>query len=174
MDDLYTALGEPMTDPEEEAFVVFSQSIPSQSLGAIDSQAAEVAIAIGERDLTIRQSRGLLTSNRKEGTTGAVVWKVTPLFAEWVASPNFLFQHGFLGSETVAIELGAGVSGVVALTLAPKIQKYIATDQDYVLRLLKQNIAENLPVAHANKKPKAKKKASHSAQEATSNVETLN
>lgn len=51
--------------------MVFSQSIPSQSLGFIDSQAAEVAITIGDRDLTIRQSRGLLTSDRKEGTTGA-------------------------------------------------------------------------------------------------------
>lgn len=102
-----------------------------------------------------------------------VVWKVTPLFAEWITSPNFLFQHGFLSSGSVAIELGAGVSGVVALTLAPKIQKYIATDQDYVLRLLKQNVAENLPITNAAKKPKAKKKASHPSQEATSNIETL-
>jgi hypothetical protein len=55
-----------------EAFVVFSQHVPSQqSLGFIVSQAAEVEVSIDGRDLTIRQSRGLLTSDRKQGTTGA-------------------------------------------------------------------------------------------------------
>lgn len=54
-----------------DAFIVFSQAIPSQSLGFIDAKAAEVEITVGGKDLTIRQSRGLLTSNRKEGTTGA-------------------------------------------------------------------------------------------------------
>lgn len=57
------------------------------------------------------------------------------------------------------------------MTLGPKIQRYIATDQDYVLRLLKQNISENLPVANA-KKPKAKKKSFHSATDVGS-IETL-
>ncbi|KAF1980183.1 hypothetical protein BU23DRAFT_562585 [Bimuria novae-zelandiae CBS 107.79] len=157
MDDLFKVLGEHVTDPEE---------------GFIDSQAAEVEINVGGKDLTIRQSRGLLTSDRKEGTTGAVVWKVTPLFAEWIASANFLFQGGFLGHETVAIELGAGISGVVALMLAPRIHKYIATDQDYVLRLLKQNISENVPATKASKKPKTKKKSSN-AVEPTTNIDTL-
>ncbi|KAJ4360410.1 Ribosomal protein lysine methyltransferase [Didymosphaeria variabile] len=173
MSDLFTLLGDPVTDPEEESFVVFSHDVPSQqSLGFIDSQAAEIEISIGGRDLTIRQSRGLLTSDRKEGTTGAVVWKVTPLFAEWIASPNFLSKHGFLGSDNVAIELGAGVSGLVALTLGPKIKKYIATDQDYVIRLLKRNIAENLPTINT-RKPKPKKKTSHSISESVCGIETL-
>jgi len=54
-----------------EAFVIFSQDIPSQSLGFIDSQAATLDVTVAGHDLTIRQSRGLLTSDRKEGTTGA-------------------------------------------------------------------------------------------------------
>jgi hypothetical protein len=97
---------------------------------------------------------------------------VTPLFASWVSSPNFLSKLGFLGPSTVAIELGAGVSGIVALTLAPLIRRYVATDQDYVLKLLKQNITDNLPVTNT-KKSKTKKKASHPVAEEKSNIETL-
>jgi predicted nicotinamide N-methyase len=105
-----------------------------------------------------------------------VVWKVTPLFAEWVASPNILFQAGYLSPDSTVLELGAGIAGIVALTLGPKIKKYIATDQDYVLRLLKQNIADNLPTPSkpSNKKATQKKKASQAATEQrTSNIEAF-
>ncbi|KAF9734809.1 hypothetical protein PMIN06_000727 [Paraphaeosphaeria minitans] len=173
MDDLSTLLGDPVNDPEEDAFVVFSQEVPFQSnLGFVDSQATELEVSIGGRDLTIRQSHGLLRSDRKKGTTGAVVWKVTPLFAAWISSPNFLSKNGFLRPESIAIELGSGVAGVVALTLAPHINRYIATDQDYVLRLLKQNITDNLPVTRT-KKPKTKKKAFPSVPEGKGSIETL-
>ncbi|KAF2734573.1 hypothetical protein EJ04DRAFT_564147 [Polyplosphaeria fusca] len=154
MASLWHLLGPPVTDAEEEAFLVFSHTFPSQTLGFLDPKASTLDLTVAGRDLTIHQSRGLLTSDRKEGTTGAVVWKVTPLFAEWIASPNFLSQHGYLTSSTIAVELGAGVSGIVALSLSPQIKKYVATDQDYVLRLLRQNITENLPAVT----PKASKK----------------
>ncbi|KAH7121222.1 hypothetical protein B0J11DRAFT_61101 [Dendryphion nanum] len=139
-------LGDPVLDPDEEAFLVFSQAIPSQSLGFIDSKASSINIEVAGRDLTISHSRGLLTSDRKAGTTGAVVWKVTPLFAEWIASTNFLVSTGYVSPDSSALELGTGVSGIVALTLGTKIKRYIATDQDYVIRLLQHNITENLPV----------------------------
>ncbi|KAF2684483.1 hypothetical protein K458DRAFT_366875 [Lentithecium fluviatile CBS 122367] len=173
MDGLLSLLGDPVTDPEEEAFVVFSQSIPSQSLGFIDSQAAQIELNVGGRDLTIRQSRGLLTSDRKSGTT--VVWRVTPPFAEWVASPNVLSQAGYVSPDSVAIELGAGVSGIVALTLGPKIKRYIATDQDYAIRLLKQNLVDNLPAPeNVHKKHSSKTKASKTAiEQHASSIETL-
>lgn len=74
----------------------------------------------------------------------AVVWKITPLFADWIASPaNTLFKNAILAPDSTVLELGCGVSGIVALTLAPAIQRYIATDQGYVLKLLRENIAEN-------------------------------
>ncbi|CAO2652893.1 Nn.00g023040.m01.CDS01 [Neocucurbitaria sp. VM-36] len=156
MDPLTRNLGEPVVDAEEEAFIIFSQDIPSQSLGFIDSQASSLDISVAGHDLTIHQSRGLLTSDRKAGTTGAVIWKVTPLFAQWISSPtNFLFASSLLTPSSTAVELGAGISGVVALTLGPRISRYIATDQDYVLKHLRQNITENLPVMF----PKAKKGA---------------
>lgn len=41
------------------------------------------------------------------------------------------------------VELGCGISGLVALTLAPLVRKYVATDQEYVRRFFKQNIDEN-------------------------------
>jgi hypothetical protein len=51
--------------------VVFSQEIPSQSLGFIDAHASTLEISVAGYDLTIHQSPGLLNSTRKEGTTGA-------------------------------------------------------------------------------------------------------
>lgn len=41
------------------------------------------------------------------------------------------------------LELGAGISGLIALSLAPKVKRYLATDQDYVLKILRENIAQN-------------------------------
>ncbi|KAF2877493.1 hypothetical protein BDV95DRAFT_601880 [Massariosphaeria phaeospora] len=176
-DQLQLLLGEPVADVEEEAFILFSQAIPSQSLGFLDSQASVVNVTVAGRDLSIHQSRGLLTSDRSAGTTGAVVWKVTPFFAEWIASSAFLARAGYLTPDATAIELGAGVSGIVALTLGPRIRKYIATDQDYVIRLLKQNIAENLPGTSSKtgtKKSKNKQKRPlATSKTSTSNIETL-
>lgn len=57
--------------PVVEAFLLFSQSIPSQNLGFVDSKASELEITIGDRDLIIRQSPTILSSNRGGGTTGA-------------------------------------------------------------------------------------------------------
>jgi hypothetical protein len=77
--------------------------------------------------------------------TNAVVWKVTPLFATWISSPtNFLFTNQLITPSSTILELGAGVSGIVALCLGSRVASYTATDQDYVLKLLRQNIAENL------------------------------
>lgn len=54
-----------------ESFLLFSQAIPSQNLGFIDPKATSLDITVAGRDLTIQQSPTLLSSNRKEGTTGA-------------------------------------------------------------------------------------------------------
>ncbi|KAF2999750.1 hypothetical protein E8E13_004864 [Curvularia kusanoi] len=134
----------PIEDPDEEAFVIFSQEIPSTDLGIIDAHAETLELSVAGIDLVIYQSRGLLTSDRKAGTTGAVVWAVTPRFAEWIASPsNILFTSGLLSSSSTCIELGSGISGIVALTLGAKIGSFIATDQDYAMKLLRHNIASN-------------------------------
>ncbi|KAI5309019.1 hypothetical protein KEM55_004289, partial [Ascosphaera atra] len=45
---------------------------------------------------------------------------------------------------TVA-ELGCGISGLIPLVLAPLVRSYIATDQEYVHKLLKENLEANYP-----------------------------
>jgi hypothetical protein len=72
-----------------------------------------------------------------------VVWKVTPLFATWLLLPTNPLSTLFTPSTTV-LELGSGVSGIVALALGPRIARYTATDQPYVLKLLRQNITANI------------------------------
>jgi Lysine methyltransferase len=138
---------------------LFSQSIPSQNLGFVDSKATILDLSIGDRDLTIHQSPTILSSNRGGGTTGAgrveglqawnwlttaVVWKITPLFASWITHPsNLLFKHGILNTTSTILELGCGISGVIGLTLGPLIESYILTDQEYVMKYLNRNLGEN-------------------------------
>ncbi|PVH86043.1 hypothetical protein DL98DRAFT_450838 [Cadophora sp. DSE1049] len=140
---LLEALGEEIDDPETESFLLFSQSIPSQNLGFVDSKATLLELTIGDRDLSINQSPTILSSNRGGGTTGAVVWKITPLFARWITSTNFLFKLGILDSESTVLELGCGISGIIGLSLGPLISSYVLTDQDYVMKLLNQNLTQN-------------------------------
>jgi hypothetical protein len=86
-----------------------------------------------------------------------VVWKVTPRFAGWISSPkNFLFTSPLLSPSSTILELGAGVSGIVALALGSQVAKYTATDQNYVLKLLRQNIIENLETVLPTKRKTTK------------------
>ncbi|KAK0511479.1 hypothetical protein JMJ35_006052 [Cladonia borealis] len=146
LQSLISALGEEINDPEEEMFLLFSQDLPSQNLGFVDAKATNLDITISGRDLNIIQSPGLLSSNRTEGTTGAVVWKITPLFAEWIAlEENVLFQSSVLDRQSTVLELGCGISGIVAIASSPRVGKYVATDQEYVFKWLKPNIQDNAP-----------------------------
>ncbi|KAL1302036.1 hypothetical protein AAFC00_002484 [Neodothiora populina] len=143
--ELITQLGDEVEDASEETFLLFSQETPSsQNLGIIDDRAPLLALTIGKRDLTIRQAPTVLNSTREGGTTGAVVWKVTPRFATWLASPdNLLFRTSVLSQNSTVLEIGAGIAGVVPALLAPLIKHYIATDQSYALKLLRENIVAN-------------------------------
>ena len=101
-------------------------------------------MSVGDDDYEIHQSPGLLSSNASSGTTGAVLWKITPLVAEWLLQPdNVFFKHGILNSQSHIVELGCGVSGLISLAVNKRVGKYIATDLDYVLRGLKKNLEEN-------------------------------
>lgn len=146
LEDLLLSLGEDVSDPEEESFLLFSQALPSRDLGFVDAKATSLDITLSGKDLNIRQSPTLLSSNRETGTTGAVVWKITPLFAQWITSDsNILFRSSVLHHSSILLELGSGISGIVAIALARRIRKYIATDQEYVFKLLKSNIKNNSP-----------------------------
>lgn len=89
-----------------------------------------------------------------------VLWKISPLFAEWISSPdNVLFHESVLAPESLVLEVGCGVSGLVGLALAPRVGRYIATDQDYVLKILRRNLEEN---ALSSKPPRARKRGGKS------------
>lgn len=120
-------------------------------------------LTVGGHDLTIHQSPAILSSNRAGGTTGAVVWKITPVFADWISSPNnILFTSGVLSAQSAVVELGCGISALVGLLLAPKISSYVLTDQSYVSKLLEQNIEENKGMLIA--KPTATGKGSRNSR----------
>ncbi|POS78548.1 hypothetical protein DHEL01_v203045 [Diaporthe helianthi] len=128
-----------------EAFLLFSQSIPSNNeLGIVDPRSSTIELTVNGRDLSVTQSPSVLSSNRAGGTTGAVVWKVTPMLASWLASPtNILFRTGILTSSSTVLELGCGVSAVVGLALAPLVSRYVLSDQPYVARFVEQNLEQN-------------------------------
>ncbi|KAK2741564.1 hypothetical protein FQN57_005547 [Myotisia sp. PD_48] len=75
-----------------------------------------------------------------------VLWQVTPLLAGWLCSENNpLFKSSLLSLDSIVVELGCGVSGLLAASVAPKIGHYIATDQEYVRRLFCENLEANVP-----------------------------
>ncbi|KAF3389122.1 Diaminohydroxyphosphoribosylamino-pyrimidine deaminase [Penicillium rolfsii] len=152
-----TAIQE-VTDAEEaqqngcpaEAFLLFTQAIPTTNLGFVDSRASSLDVTISGNEYTVHQSPTLLSSSRAGGTTGAVLWKITPRFAEWISSPaNPLWTHSLLSPSSVVAELGCGISALVALALAPSVRHYLATDQEYVRRVFRTNLEANASVKAA-------------------------
>jgi hypothetical protein len=54
-----------------EAFLLFSQAIPTTNLGFVDSRASSLDVTISGNEYTVHQSPTLLSSSRAGGTTGA-------------------------------------------------------------------------------------------------------
>ena len=101
-------------------------------------------------------------------TNSSVLWKITPFFAEWISSPsNPLRTNGLLSPSSVVAELGCGISALVALALAPSIQHYIATDQEYVRRLFRTNLDANAQLAMRTGKQKEKSSKARSGKSAS-------
>ncbi|OBT91195.1 hypothetical protein VE02_00324 [Pseudogymnoascus sp. 03VT05] len=164
-----------------KSFLLFSQPIPSQNLGFVDQSATSIDLTIAGRDLTIHQSPTILSSTRGGGTTGAVLWKITPLVASWLSSPTNPFTtHSIFTPSSTLLELGSGISGVIALAISPSVSSYTLTDQTYVLKLLRQNISSNLPSLsrkakssnnNSSSKSKAKSKSKRGAAQTTAAAE---
>ncbi|KAB8245489.1 hypothetical protein BDV35DRAFT_381445 [Aspergillus flavus] len=90
-----------------------------------------------------------------------VLWKITPLFAEWITTQsNPFWTTTILTPTSTVLELGCGISGLIALALSPKITHYIATDQEYVHRLLRSNLETNAPSQHPRSKAGSHRKPS--------------
>ncbi|KAK9437000.1 uncharacterized protein VB005_11817 [Metarhizium brunneum] len=156
-EDLLPFLEEEIKDADEETFLLYSNAIPSQNLGFIDPKATSLEITLADRDLTIHQSPTVLGSTRAGGTTGAVLWKVAPLFAEWLSAPaNPLFTSGILAPSSTVLELGCGISPLNALAVAPRIARYVLSDQGYVQKLAERNLSANrAPVGRSRSRAKS-------------------
>jgi hypothetical protein len=61
-----------------------------------------------------------------------------------------------LSGSSLVLELGCGISGLVAVLLAPRIARYVLTDQPYVAKLVEQNVSDNLLHATPSPAPPAK------------------
>ena len=130
----------------------------------MDAKASVLELTIGCQDVVLKQSPTTLNSNRAEGTTGAVLWKISPLFAQWIRwSTNPLFEQQILTSTSTVLELGCGISGLVGLALAPCVGKVIITDQAYLLKSIRQNLAENVPAIKPGLLHGSKRKGSSGA-----------
>ncbi|CAK4032714.1 Hypothetical predicted protein [Lecanosticta acicola] len=171
MESLLAKLGHEIQDPNEETYDVFSQPRPSQDLGMVDARAESLDLTIAGRDFEVKQSPGVLQSSRGGGTTGAAVWQASVRFAEWLAWPkNPLFSSGALDSESAALELGAGISGLVPCVLRRRVRRMVVTDQSYVLKSIRENIAAN---AVGSKHGKPKRGASERQQPSDIDVFSL-
>ncbi|KAK5138420.1 hypothetical protein LTR08_000006 [Meristemomyces frigidus] len=140
METFFTTLGDEVQDVYEETFHLFSQNSALQDLGMLDPKTTTLDLTIAGRDFTITQSPGALQSNRTEGTTGAAVWQTSVRVAEWL---SVLFTGGVLGSSSTVLELGSGISGIIPCILAPKVGTVIATDQQHLLKIMRENITAN-------------------------------
>ncbi|KAG6048672.1 hypothetical protein E4U17_007061 [Claviceps sp. LM77 group G4] len=141
--DLAPHLEDEIEDADNETFDLYSNDVGSQNLGFVDAAAQTVEVSLAGRDITILQSPGVLASTRAGGTTGAVLWKVTPLFANWLASPSNPLFTTILTPASTVLELGCGISPLNALAIAPRVGNYVLSDQNYVQKLLSQNIVAN-------------------------------
>jgi hypothetical protein len=107
-----------------------------------------------------------------------VVWKITPLVATWItSSDNPLFKYHVLHSTSSMLELGCGISGIIGLALGPLVQHYTLTDQEYVMKLLSQNMVDNMPSTSASasrgRKSKPRPQKGSAAGKLSSNVTAL-
>ncbi|KAK2616427.1 Ribosomal protein lysine methyltransferase [Conoideocrella luteorostrata] len=163
LEELLPYLEDEIQDPDEETFLLYSNPVISQNLGFIDPKAETLEVNLSGRDLTIHQSPAVLGSTRAGGTTGAVLWKVAPLFAEWLASPKNPLFSTILGASSTLLELGCGISPLNAFAAAPRIAQYVLSDQPYVQKLVNQNLLANpMPAVGKAARPGLKRKPSAS------------
>ncbi|KAK5944228.1 Ribosomal protein lysine methyltransferase [Knufia obscura] len=152
IEDKLNVIGHEIFDVDEETYDLFSHEFPQRNLGMINDRANTLELDIGGRRYDVRQSPGLLTSSNAEGTTGAALWKVSPLLAEWLTDQtNTLWSTGILHSSAVLVELGCGITGLIGLAMAKQVSKYVLTDQRSVLKLLQENVDVNTPLPSRSK-----------------------
>lgn len=141
----------------------------------IDDKSSSIEVEIAGQLYEIRQSPGLLTSSNSEGTTGAALWKISPIIAEWLAdSTGVLWSTRILHAGANVVELGCGVTGLIGLVLAKSVGLYVSTDQRSVLKLLQENVDANAPALPRSKTRTSKKTPHNRGSERNIKILELN
>lgn len=141
----------------------------------IDDKASSLTIEIAGDSYEIRQSLGLLTSSNSEGTTGAALWKISPLVAEWLADrSNILWTNKLLHDQAAIVELGCGITGLIGLVMSRLVLTYVLTDQRSVMKLLQENVKANTQVRPTLKGKSAKRRGTSASSDHNLTVMELN
>ncbi|KZV82149.1 hypothetical protein EXIGLDRAFT_730145 [Exidia glandulosa HHB12029] len=162
----------PVVDPEEEVFLLYtalqSTSTPldtGSALGSVNSHDAHVTIEFdlpaskGKRRKTGRASevetvsielaQDITSLRTRKGDTGSVLWRASVFLARIVLTqhrtltsdkPTLFDRDAF--SQSTVLELGAG-TGLLAVALGRLVANYIATDLDFLVHLMRKNLALN-------------------------------
>lgn len=115
----------------------------AQTLGYVDKSTDQLHLSLVNGDeVTIQQSRSSLSGQAL--STGFVCWQLARYLVDWLLDDDCPFSGFFRTPDYKVLELGAGVSALLAAVLGPKCKKYVATDQKPILKLLRLNLEENV------------------------------
>ncbi|CAI5756625.1 unnamed protein product [Candida verbasci] len=128
---------------DDHIFDIFSNNKPPSNLGFINKSSNEIEVTLpnAQIDLNIKQSLSQLSSRDKQGTTGFICWYSSLLFSDWLLSKTCPIK---LSKDMSIFELGSGVGGICASTISKSVGKFIASDQKQILKLLKENVTNNV------------------------------
>lgn len=131
----------------EHLYTVYTEHRPrdDQHLGYVDKSQEKIGISLGKTgiDLEIRQLLLALNSKTQLSSTGFICWQTAVFFADWAAADPRCFLYKKL-KNSVVLELGAGVSAVLASVLGPESKHYVASDQAHVVKLTRENLEKNV------------------------------
>lgn len=134
-------------DVSEHVYSLYTDRAPveGQNLGYVDRSKDHIEIVLPESalDLHIRQSISSLSSKTQTSSTGFICWQTALLIADWILSDNKCLPRRMI-EDRVVLELGTGVSALLASTIGPLCSHYICSDQKHLLKLMKLNFGENV------------------------------
>ena len=141
--------------PHKTVFILGNDS----PLGLYSPRATSVTVDVHGQTLTLRQSPALLHAPLACGTTGAMLWNITPRLARFLTSPprparsparpsppsSSSIAAQLLPPSARVLELGCGVTALLACTIGPRVAAYLQSDMHYAAKLAEENLRSNLP-----------------------------
>ncbi|KAG7898136.1 hypothetical protein KL907_005332 [Ogataea polymorpha] len=129
-------------DIEDHVFEMYVEQAPPESAGlGYLARTDEVRVAVEDDEYVVQQSVSAFNGSNRDGTTGFLAWSTSIKVAEWFLQPNNAVLDAIKNFSIV--ELGSGVSGLLACSVGRKCRHYVCTDQQGVMKLLKSNICRN-------------------------------